>query len=109
MLNAVCHKQGCQDVYIIFITIHSDAPAARFNAASQRFKRFKSCYAAFKVQSETEGPYTPKALHAPQALYTLRSSFTRSSAALHAEGFTRAVGALPAPQVLYTRFSALNA
>ena len=61
--------------------------SSKFNAASQRFK----------VQSETEGPYT------------LRSSFTRSSAALHAEGFTRAVGALPAPQVLYTRFSALNA
>jgi hypothetical protein len=68
--------------------------SSRFNAPKARFK---CCYAAFKVQSETEGPYT------------LRSSFTRSSAALHAEGFTRAVGALPAPQVLYTRFSALNA
>jgi hypothetical protein len=77
-----------------------NAPAARFkwfNAASQRFKWFKSCFAAFKIQREAQGPYT------------LRSSFTRSSAALHAEGFTRAVGALPAPQVLYTRFSALNA
>ena len=84
MLDAVCHKQGCQDVYIIFITIHSDAPAARFDAASQRFKRFKSCFAAFKVQGDARR-------------------------ALHAEGFTRAVGALPAPQVLYTRFSALNA
>ena len=55
------------------------------------------CFAAFNVQSETEGPYTPKALHAPQALYTQLSSLTRCEAAL------------PAPQVLYTRFSALNA
>jgi hypothetical protein len=94
-----------------------NAPAARFKfrsgssgsmllrsgsrgskAATQRSKfKVQCCFAAFKIQREAQGPYT------------LRSSFTRSSAALHAEGFTRAVGALPAPQVLYTRFSALNA
>jgi hypothetical protein len=67
-------------------------------AATQRSKfKVQCCFAAFKIQREAQGPYT------------LRSSFTRSSAALHAEGFTRAVGAIPAPQVLYTRFSALNA
>jgi hypothetical protein len=106
-----------------------NAPAARFkwfNAATQRFKRFKSCYAAFKVQCACGAVQVVQCCFAAvqvvqccfaafkiqreaQGPYTLRSSFTRSSAALHAEGFTRAVGALPAPQVLYTRFSALNA
>jgi hypothetical protein len=33
---------------------------------------------------------------------TRRRLFTRSSAALHAEGFTRAAGALPAAQLPYT-------
>ena len=60
-------------------------------AATQRSKfKVQCCYAAFKIQREAEGPYT------------LRSSFTRSSAALHAEGLTRCEAALPAALLPYT-------
>ena len=60
------------------------------------------------LRSGSKFKVKPKGL-TRRRLYTRHRRFTRSSAALHAEGFTRAVGALPAPQVLYTRFSALNA
>ncbi len=45
----------------------------------------------------------------PEGPYTLRSSFTRTAGALHAALLPYTPKALPAPQVLYTRFSALNA
>ena len=84
-----------------------NAPKARFkwfNAATQRSKfKVQCCFAAFKIQREAQGPYTPKALHAPQALYTQLSGLTRCKAALPAALLPYTPKALHAAKQLYTR------
>ena len=46
--------------------------------------------------------YTPKALPAPQVLYTAEGLYTQLCCFTHPKDFTRSSAALHAPQVLYT-------
>ena len=82
---------------------------SKFNAPAARFKWFNAATQRSKFKVMPEGPYTPKALHAPQALYTQLSSLTRCEAALPAALLPYTPKALHAPRRFTRTAGALHA